>query len=84
MGFLALIISTVITGLIVGALGRLALPGPTPMSIGLTIGCGVGGALAGGIVGNALGAGTVVILILQILAAAGIIYLVKRRGSTAH
>ena len=82
MGLIAFIISTLVTGIIVGALGRLALPGPTPLSIGMTIAVGIGGAFVGGIVGQMLSAGAILVLILQVLAAAGIIYLMKRRGAT--
>jgi uncharacterized membrane protein YeaQ/YmgE (transglycosylase-associated protein family) len=45
------IIGLLVFGLIVGALGRLAIPGPNPMSILMTIGIGIGGALIGGLVG---------------------------------
>lgn len=38
-------------GLGVGALGRLAVPGPNPMSVVSTIAVGVGGSLLGGLVG---------------------------------
>ncbi|MFN2606636.1 MAG: hypothetical protein ABR511_01880 [Acidimicrobiales bacterium] len=75
---LFLILSLVVTGLIIGALGRLAVPGPNPMSIGMTILVGIGGSLIGGIIGYALGAGGFTI-ILEVLAAAGIIYLMQRR-----
>jgi len=37
-------------GLIVGALARLALPGPAPMGILATIGLGLAGSFVGGIV----------------------------------
>ncbi|MEY2425481.1 MAG: hypothetical protein QOI61_1053 [Actinomycetota bacterium] len=74
------IISIVLSGLIVGGLGRLAIPGPNPMSIGKTILVGVGGSLAGGIVGGLLfgrnGGGHI---ILSVLAAAGIVYFLQRR-----
>jgi uncharacterized membrane protein YeaQ/YmgE (transglycosylase-associated protein family) len=46
------IILLVIMGLIVGALGRLAIPGPDPMGIGETILVGIGGSLIGGLVGR--------------------------------
>ena len=84
MGFLAFLIQTVISGLIVGALGRLALPGPNPMSVPMTIAVGVGGAFAGGLIGYALGAGAVVIFILQVLAAAAIIYFLGKRNLPAR
>ena len=74
------IISLVISGLIVGALGRLAIPGPNPMSIGMTILVGVGGAFLGTIVGAILGVPIGLLIVLQVLAAAGIVYLMQRRG----
>ena len=49
------LISLVISGAIFGALGRLAVPGPNPMSIGMTILVGIGGALLGSVVGALLG-----------------------------
>ena len=78
MGFIGVLISIVISGLIVGALGRLAIPGPNPMSIGMTIAVGVGGALIGGLIGNAISDSAGVILMLEVLAAAGIVYLMQR------
>jgi uncharacterized membrane protein YeaQ/YmgE (transglycosylase-associated protein family) len=80
MGTIALLIVTAVNGLIIGALGRLAIPGPNPMSIGLTILIGIGGSLVGLLIGVALGAGDGLIVILQILCAAGIVYLVQRRS----
>ena len=79
---LSLIIGWIITGLIVGALGRLAIPGPNPMSIPMTILIGVGGAFAGGIVGYALGLGAFGSYVLAVLAAAGIVYFLEKRGIT--
>jgi uncharacterized membrane protein YeaQ/YmgE (transglycosylase-associated protein family) len=79
MGLIGLLISIVISGLIVGALGRLAIPGPNPMSIGMTIAVGVGGALIGGIIGSLIARDSPgVIFILEVLAAAGIVYLMQR------
>ncbi len=78
MSFIALLISLVITGLIIGALGRLVIPGPNPMSIGMTIGIGIGGSFIGGIIGFLIGAGWFISLILEVAAAAGIVYLVQR------
>jgi uncharacterized membrane protein YeaQ/YmgE (transglycosylase-associated protein family) len=79
IGFL---IGIVIAGLIVGALGRLAIPGPNPMSIGVTILVGIGGSLIGGLVGNVLfnrpGG-----LLLSVAAAALIVWLLQRRASRA-
>ncbi|HEX3621447.1 MAG TPA: hypothetical protein VHT97_03945 [Acidimicrobiales bacterium] len=80
MGLIAIIISIVITGAIFGALGRLAIPGPNHMSIGMTILVGIGGSLIGGIVGGLLGAPAALVFILEVLGAALIVYLMQRRG----
>jgi uncharacterized membrane protein YeaQ/YmgE (transglycosylase-associated protein family) len=73
------LIGLVVTGLIVGGLGRLAIPGPNPMGAGQTILVGLGGSIVGGTIGYALfgrGGGG---LILSVLAAAGIVYFLQRR-----
>jgi uncharacterized membrane protein YeaQ/YmgE (transglycosylase-associated protein family) len=80
MGLLGIIISLIIVGAIFGALGRLAIPGPNPMSIGTTILVGIGGSFLGGLVGGLLGAGPALIFILEVLGAALIVYLMQRRG----
>ena len=49
MGLLVYLILLAVSGLIVGALGRLALPGPDPMSIGMTILIGLAGSFIGGL-----------------------------------
>ena len=76
------LISVVISGLIVGALGRLAIPGPNPMSIGRTILIGIAGSLVGGLIGAAIfGSESAAIIIFQVLVAAGIIYFMQRRDT---
>ncbi len=68
-----------VTGLIVGAIARLLIPGPTPMSILGTIGAGIGGALLGGIVGRLLFGPTYAPgLIASVLGALAIVALVTR------
>jgi uncharacterized membrane protein YeaQ/YmgE (transglycosylase-associated protein family) len=47
---IAYVIALVFNGLIVGALGRLVIPGPDPMSILQTILVGIAASLAGGLV----------------------------------
>jgi uncharacterized membrane protein YeaQ/YmgE (transglycosylase-associated protein family) len=79
MNFVGFIISTIISGLIIGALGRLAVPGPNPMSIGMTILIGIAGAFLGGLVAYLIGAALFIAFILEVLAAAGIIYFMQRR-----
>ncbi len=74
--FIFAIIGLIIGGIIVGALGRLAIPGPNPMSLPMTALVGIGGSLLGGIVGNLLfgDAG----LLLSVLGAALIVWLMQR------
>jgi uncharacterized membrane protein YeaQ/YmgE (transglycosylase-associated protein family) len=76
------LILLVFSGLIVGALGRLAIPGPDPMGIGMTILVGIGGSLIGGLVGYALfhrPAG----LLMSVLGAALIVFLIRKsRGGS--
>jgi uncharacterized membrane protein YeaQ/YmgE (transglycosylase-associated protein family) len=71
------IIFLALSGLIVGALARLALPGPDPMGILATIGLGLAGSFLGGIVswlflGHAGG------IVFSILAATLLLYLHRR------
>jgi uncharacterized membrane protein YeaQ/YmgE (transglycosylase-associated protein family) len=74
------LIIVAISGLIVGALARLALPGPDPMSIWMTMGIGILGSLIGGLImyaitGGRSGGG----FIVSVLVATGLVYLVRRR-----
>jgi uncharacterized membrane protein YeaQ/YmgE (transglycosylase-associated protein family) len=48
------IIVLLVGGLIVGALARLAVPGPDPMPIWATIALGIGGSIIGGIIARLL------------------------------
>ena len=71
------IIVLALEGLIVGALARLALPGPDPMSIPMTIALGIAGTFIGGVVawvflGHAGG------IVFSLLAAILILYLHRR------
>jgi uncharacterized membrane protein YeaQ/YmgE (transglycosylase-associated protein family) len=71
------IILLVISGLVVGALGRLALPGPDPMTIGQTILVGIGGSLIAGLVGQLL-FGRPGGFLLAVVCSLGIVYLIRR------
>lgn len=55
---LALLLFLAIWGLVVGALARLALPGPDPMGIFATIGLGLAGSFIGGLLAGLLWART--------------------------
>jgi uncharacterized membrane protein YeaQ/YmgE (transglycosylase-associated protein family) len=47
LGFILFIL---LWGLIIGGLARLAIPGPDPMPVWMTIAIGIGGSLIGGLV----------------------------------
>lgn len=74
------IIVLLMFGLVVGALGRLAVPGPNPMGVFATVAVGIGGALLGGLVGLLLfdRAGGVV---MSVLGAAVIVWVLERNRS---
>lgn len=67
-------------GLVIGALARLSLPGPDPMSLVATIALGLAGSIAGGLIvyaitGGSYGAG----LPVSVGCSSLILYLVRRR-----
>jgi len=51
---LGLVLSILISGLLTGGLARLAIPGPDPMPIWLTIAIGLVGSIIGAVAGNAI------------------------------
>ena len=67
------------SGLLVGALARLALPGADPMTLPETMLVGIAGSFVAGLVARLLfgspGAG----ILLSVLAATGIVYVIRRR-----
>lgn len=71
------VVFLVLFGLVVGALARLALPGPDPMGILATIGLGLSGSFLGGVVARIfLGTGGGVVF--AVLGATLILYLYRR------
>ncbi len=74
---ISLILYYVIVGLIVGALGRLVVPGRNPIGLLMTIVLGIVGALAGGMISYALGLHGLLSLLVSVLVAAGLVYLVS-------
>ena len=74
---LEFLLQLLITGLLVGALGRLALPGPNPIGILMTVVCGIAGAFIGGIISAAIGVGGWWALAIAVLCAAALVYLVS-------
>jgi uncharacterized membrane protein YeaQ/YmgE (transglycosylase-associated protein family) len=83
---LGLIISAIFVGLIIGALGRLVLPGRQDISILLTIVIGIIAALIGSFIASAIGVGETrgidwIKLIIQVALAAGGVALVAGRST---
>ena len=80
MDLIIYLIVLAIWGLFIGALGRLALPGPDPMSLWMTMGIGIVASWVAGLVmyaisGGSYGAGIPV----SALAATLFVYLLRRR-----
>ena len=74
---LGLLISLAISGLVIGALARLALPGPDPMGILATIGLGLAGTFIGGLLAHIF-FGTYGSLLFSLLGAILLLYLYRR------
>lgn len=74
---LAELLSIILTGLVVGALARFAVPGPDPMAIWLTILLGIAGSLLGGGLGFAL-AGLLGALVGSVIAATVLLIAYRR------
>jgi len=88
MELIVVLLFLVVSGAVFGALGRLAVPGPNPMSIGATILAGIGGSFLGSLVGYLLGAradhNSWILFVLQVLGAALIVFLISRRRTAAY
>jgi uncharacterized membrane protein YeaQ/YmgE (transglycosylase-associated protein family) len=64
------LVSTAVVGLVVGALGRLIVPGSQPIGVLATIVCGLIGSLIGGGIGRGIGHGRFVTILLEVGVAA--------------
>jgi uncharacterized membrane protein YeaQ/YmgE (transglycosylase-associated protein family) len=70
-------VSAVVTGIVIGGLGRLLSPSSGRMGCLLTLLIGITASLVGSILAIALGAGWVLTLVLQIAVAAVLVALVR-------
>ena len=70
-------------GLLIGALARLALPGPDPMSWPATLGYGLVGSVLGGLISRLLHVPRLLDIAIAIACAAGLIWFFRRRRSAA-
>lgn len=76
------LISIALSGLVIGALGRLAIPGRQPMGCLATILVGIGGSIVGGLIGRLLfGPNYVPGLLMSSAAAALLVWLIYGRRS---
>ena len=82
MDVVIVIISIVVNGLIVGALGRLFLPGRDPIGLGMTIVVGIVASLLGGLVAYAVADedSAWIGLPISIAFAIGLVWLLRRMG----
>jgi uncharacterized membrane protein YeaQ/YmgE (transglycosylase-associated protein family) len=82
------ILSIIVGGLIIGALGRLIVPGPNPMGLVATILVGIAGAFLGGLVARVIWPDpqnhSLALIVMEVLAAALITFAVagRRRSRT--
>ncbi|MDQ2726879.1 MAG: GlsB/YeaQ/YmgE family stress response membrane protein [Actinomycetota bacterium] len=74
------LITTIVVGLIIGALGRLVIPGQQPIGLVATVVCGLSGSIIGGFVGQHVGAGRFASVLLEIVVAALAVLLVTSAG----
>ena len=72
------VVAILLTGLVVGALGRLVVPGRDPMPLWLTILIGITGSILGGMVAISLGFGVGGVFVLSVLAATLIVIVYRR------
>ena len=82
---LVFVIILALIGLIVGAVARVLVPGPTPMGILGTIGLGVAGAFIGGFIGRLLFGPSFTSgwsFLLSVLVATGLVWMVSGRRRT--
>jgi uncharacterized membrane protein YeaQ/YmgE (transglycosylase-associated protein family) len=76
------LLSTIVVGLIIGALGRLLVPGNQPIGLLATILAGLCGSIVGGFVGqHVLGVGRFGTVLIEIAFAAVIVAVVKNSRS---
>jgi uncharacterized membrane protein YeaQ/YmgE (transglycosylase-associated protein family) len=83
MSLLAYLIILVFSGLLVGALARLALPGPDPMTLFQTVLLGLAGNLTAGVIVWLVWGHGVPGIVLSVACSTVILYLIRRsRGGS--
>ena len=64
------IVTLVVVGLIIGALGRLVVPGSNKVGLGLTIAVGIVATIAGLLIGTSVTSSALIVTIVQVAVAA--------------
>ncbi len=72
------VVAILITGLVVGGLGRLAVPGKDPMPLWLTVLIGIVGAILGGAIALSLGFGVGGVFVVSVFVATLIVIVYRR------
>jgi uncharacterized membrane protein YeaQ/YmgE (transglycosylase-associated protein family) len=72
------VVAILVTGLVVGGLGRLAVPGKDPMPLWLTILIGIVGAILGGAIALSLGFGIGGVFVVSVFVATLIVIAYRR------
>ena len=82
MGIVAFLLILAGSGLLIGALARLALPGPDPMSWPATLVYGLVGSLVGGLISRLLHVPGLLDVLVAVACAAALIWYFRRRRTT--
>jgi len=77
-GLLVALLIMVVVGGLVGLIARALMPGPNPMSVGMTILLGIGGSFIGGLIGRLLDVSGVGGLVLAVLGSMLLLWVVPR------
>jgi uncharacterized membrane protein YeaQ/YmgE (transglycosylase-associated protein family) len=82
-GIIITLLLMIVMGGLIGALARALMPGPNPMSIGMTILLGIGGSFVGGLIARLLhisGIGGFVLAVLGALLLLWVVPKLRRAG----
>lgn len=80
MDLIGYLVALAVVGLVVGALGRLVVPGPDPIGILGTIAVGVTGSFVAGLIARAVWDSPAPGLILSVLVTALLVWLIRPRA----
>lgn len=78
MNIIGYLLSLIVVGLAIGAVGRLIVPGPNPIGLWATLAVGIAGAILGAAIGALIGLGAVSIVI-EVAISAALVYFVSGR-----